>query len=218
MDDGWLRKHREIQETMEEVMVDVQELHRLQRANQSTTRIATQIDRETSRLDTLLETLTRTLASMQLSSTVRTEREKLIANSANQLERIRTSATGKNNVLGLTGSRGSAPKQIAHPEAGNMLMEQQEVIKQQDVSLDMLLASVTRQKEMGEAISDELDQQSGLLDDLEDGMSNTQVSVNRQQTRVENFLEQVKSSGNTCLILGLSALLLILTMLALDMI
>eukprot|EP00656_Telonema_subtile_P033768 TRINITY_DN3764_c0_g1_i6.p4 TRINITY_DN3764_c0_g1~~TRINITY_DN3764_c0_g1_i6.p4 ORF type:complete len:100 (-),score=23.93 TRINITY_DN3764_c0_g1_i6:56-355(-) len=99
-----------------------------------------------------------------------------------------------------------------------MLQQQQQAIVEQDVSLDMLLASVTRQKELGEAISTELDQQSGLLDELDDGMETTNMTVHRQQGRVEAYMKQVKESGNMCIILGLSTALIILTMLALDMI
>ena len=139
--------------------------------------------------------------------------------SATALERLRASATGDGSGLGLMGSRGSgAPEPVARPEVNNMLLQQTQQMQEQDASLDLLLASVTRQKEMGEAISEELDQQSGLLDDLEDGMETTKVTVTRQQSRVEGYMEQVKNSGNTCIILGLSTLLIILTMLALDMI
>lgn len=199
--------------------MDIQELHRLQRAGQSTTRIASQIDRELARLNTGLETLTRTLASQPLAASVRTQRERMIADSANALERLKASAMGQESGIGLMGSRGTGAREpVARPEVDNMLMQQQQQLKEQDASLDLLLASVTRQKEMGEAISEELDVQSGLLDDLEDGMDNTKLTVSRQQGRVEGYMEQAKNSGNTCIILGLSTLLIILTMLALDMI
>ena len=99
-----------------------------------------------------------------------------------------------------------------------MLQEQQQMMQTQDVSLDLLLQSVERQKEMGEAISDELDQQSGLLDDLETGMDNTGMVLGRQQQRVEEVLEKAGKGGTLCIIIALSGVLTILTMLALDII
>eukprot|EP00658_Telonema_sp_P-2_P014212 TRINITY_DN15397_c0_g1_i4.p1 TRINITY_DN15397_c0_g1~~TRINITY_DN15397_c0_g1_i4.p1 ORF type:complete len:142 (-),score=17.26 TRINITY_DN15397_c0_g1_i4:191-616(-) len=111
-----------------------------------------------------------------------------------------------------------ADVETGNPQAEQLLLHQQQAIADQDASLDLLLASVNRQKQMGMAISDELDQQSSLLDELDDGMETTGMTVNRHQSRIEAFLKQANSGGNFCIILGLSALLMILTMLALDMI
>lgn len=132
--------------------------------------------------------------------------------------RLRNPERSMRAGLGLDEPSAAVPSRQPNQQASMMLQQQQEAIEQQDVSLDILLASVERQKEMGIAISNELDQQSGLLDELDDGMETTGMTVNRQQSRLEEYMKQAAASGNTCIILGLSAVLMVLTMLALDII
>jgi len=103
-------------------------------------------------------------------------------------------------------------------EAEKVLETQQQTMEDQDAGLDMLYESVLRQKEISHAIGDELDVQSGLLDDLENAMDNTGNSLNRQQSRVEQLMETAKSSGSTWLIVALSITLVILTMLVFNII
>lgn len=95
---------------------------------------------------------------------------------------------------------------------------QQQTMADQDEGLDALYQSVLRQKELGNAIGDELDVQSGLLDDLGHAMDNTGSSLNRQQSRVEELMENAAKSGNTMIICALSTTLVILTMLVLGII
>ena len=89
---------------------------------------------------------------------------------------------------------------------------------EQDDGLDALYQSVLRQKELGNAIGDELDVQSNLLDDLGHAMDSTGSSLGRQQSRVEELMESAGKSGNTMIICGPSTTLIVLTMLVLGII
>jgi len=228
--DAWLDKHNELQQNLEESFVDAQELQRLKRSGKDASRISSQIERDTGRAESTFSTLKRMLPSLTLSSSEKAKRESMLADISSAMNRLRSQVQGG-------GGRGAPPQgfteytdrsslgmQRGEEAAGGkrienqMMQEQQQMMQGQDVSLDLLLESVNRQKEMGEAISEELDQQSGLLDDLENGMDNTGMVLGRQQQRVEEVLEKAGKGGTLCIIVALSGVLAILTMLALDII
>jgi len=141
----------------------------------------------------------------------------------------KTSGGGTSSASSGSNQRGRAPRDHELETFGNggfhgnsqaekVLETQQQTMEDQDAGLDMLYESVLRQKEISHAIGDELDVQSGLLDDLENAMDNTGNSLNRQQSRVEQLMETAKSSGSTWLIVALSITLVILTMLVFNII
>merc|ERR1711865_851244 len=201
---AWLDKHNELQRNLEEIVVDVQEVQRLKRGGKNS-----------------FGTLKRMLSSLPLTPHEKRKRESMLADTMSAMNRLKNQTlmgSDAASVNNMPGGQAAAQPSSKGGVAQQMLMEQQDMMSSQDASMDLLLASVTRQKEMGEAIGEELDQQSGLLDDLENGMDTTGMVLGRQQARVEGVLEQAGKGGTMCIIIALSALLAILTMLALDII
>ncbi|KAI3649863.1 hypothetical protein MP228_005495 [Amoeboaphelidium protococcarum] len=63
-----------------------------------------------------------------------------------------------------------------------------QVIVSQDQQLDVLLQSIRRQKHVGIAISDELDVQKAMIDDLDAGVDRTQARVSGISTQIKKLL------------------------------
>eukprot|EP00658_Telonema_sp_P-2_P014211 TRINITY_DN15397_c0_g1_i2.p1 TRINITY_DN15397_c0_g1~~TRINITY_DN15397_c0_g1_i2.p1 ORF type:complete len:150 (-),score=44.62 TRINITY_DN15397_c0_g1_i2:24-473(-) len=67
MQDAWLDKHTDLAHRIDELQVDAQEVARLSRAGKDTTRIQSQLSRDSAKLTTWLESLRRTLPNLPLS-------------------------------------------------------------------------------------------------------------------------------------------------------
>ncbi|KAI3639827.1 hypothetical protein MIR68_002141 [Amoeboaphelidium protococcarum] len=63
-----------------------------------------------------------------------------------------------------------------------------QVIASQDQQLDVLLQSIRRQKQVGIAISDELDVQKAMIDELDAGVDRTQARVSGISTQIKKLL------------------------------
>jgi len=237
MGDAWLDKLEEVAQLLDEITIDVQEKERLSHQGASTDRIATRIRRDMSRMESGVHTLSDNLSKLPLQEKERARRERMLGQIVQKLEYL--DGDSKSTGVGRTGSGGSTNNNRSalmssssggkntgqgqemdtfgqgNSEAERVLQMQQATFEEQDKGLDSLYDSVLRQKQMSQAIGDELDVQSGLLDDLEHGMDNTGTSLNRQQSRVEQLMEMSQNSGNTCIIVALTCMLIILTYLIL---
>jgi t-SNARE complex subunit (syntaxin) len=75
------------------------------------------------------------------------------------------------------------------PPAGRDLLQQQDqVIRQQDQSLDQLANSVATLHRMGNDINGELVAQGHLLDDLERGVDQTRGALDSQHSRLKKLM------------------------------
>eukprot|EP00658_Telonema_sp_P-2_P014210 TRINITY_DN15397_c0_g1_i1.p1 TRINITY_DN15397_c0_g1~~TRINITY_DN15397_c0_g1_i1.p1 ORF type:complete len:219 (-),score=49.01 TRINITY_DN15397_c0_g1_i1:95-751(-) len=172
MQDAWLDKHTDLAHRIDELQVDAQEVARLSRAGKDTTRIQSQLSRDSAKLTTWLESLRRTLPNLPLSDQEAGRRSGMLIRTERAVAAIQSQANTRAGLFN-GGNDLVADVETGNPQAEQLLLHQQQAIADQDASLDLLLASVNRQKQMGMAISDELDQQSSLLDELDDGMETT---------------------------------------------
>ena len=92
-----------------------------------------------------------------------------------------------------------APREMVTPN--EVLLQQDQMIRQQDSSLEALSRSIGTLKGMGGQIHNELTLQSNLLDDLERGVDRTQNSMLTQQSRLKALLRRNKDSGFYCAII-----------------
>ena len=81
-----------------------------------------------------------------------------------------------------------------------MLERQQQIMRQQDQGLDLLAQSIARQKNMGLAIGNELEDQNEMLDELSEAMDNTDRRLVRETGHVMRVTEKAKSGGMCCCI------------------
>ncbi|KAL0103342.1 hypothetical protein PUN28_017551 [Cardiocondyla obscurior] len=71
---------------------------------------------------------------------------------------------------------------------------QEQVLREQDKDLEELCKVITRQKEIGQTISNEVDHQNEIIDDLADHMDRTDESLINKTRQVRN----IQSKDSTC--------------------
>nr|XP_020760204.1 syntaxin-8 isoform X4 [Odocoileus virginianus texanus] len=81
--------------------------------------------------------------------------------------------------------------------------QQQKIIQEQDAGLDALSSIISRHKQMGQEIGNELDEQNEIIDDLANLVENTDEKL-RTETRRVNLVDRKSTSCAFCLILALS--------------
>lgn len=86
---------------------------------------------------------------------------------------------------------------------------QLDIMRQQDEQLDQLALAVNRIGDMGKEINEELEDQSRLLDDLDESFSGTRARMGDVHSRLNAFIQQT-SRGQLCTIAWLSLLFLVL--------
>ncbi|KAI0746718.1 hypothetical protein C8Q80DRAFT_1053110, partial [Daedaleopsis nitida] len=100
------------------------------------------------------------------------------------------------------------------PEAGyssgEMLMQQREIMDVQDVHLDELSRSITRQRDLSLQINDELDVHTGLLEGLDHDLDRTDTRLTHARRRLDRVARGAKENGSTVMIALLILVLLIL--------
>ncbi|XP_057167305.1 syntaxin-8 isoform X6 [Ursus arctos] len=71
--------------------------------------------------------------------------------------------------------------------------QQQKIIQEQDAGLDALSSIISRQKQMGKEIGNELDEQNEIIDDLANLVENTDGKL-RTETRRVNMVDRKSTS------------------------
>ncbi|KAJ7340166.1 Syntaxin-8 [Desmophyllum pertusum] len=87
----------------------------------------------------------------------------------------------------------------------DMRRQQQQVIAEQDQGLEALSGILQRQKFMGQAISDEVDTQNEIIDDIDNRMDHTNQRLIKETTHVK----RVTAKSSTCGMLIVIILLII---------
>lgn len=86
---------------------------------------------------------------------------------------------------------------------------QTQLVQDQDIHLTELGNVISRQKQIGLAISRELDTQVEILDDVDSGVERVQRRLGGVQGRLDNFVNQDAGCRNTGIIVGLLGVLLV---------
>ncbi|XP_077748782.1 syntaxin-8 isoform X1 [Canis aureus] len=74
--------------------------------------------------------------------------------------------------------------------------QQQKIIQEQDAGLDALSSIISRQKQMGKEIGNELDEQNEIIDDLANLVENTDGKLRTETRRVNMVDRKSTSCGN----------------------
>ena len=102
------------------------------------------------------------------------------------------------------------PAAPANPQS--VLQSQDQIIRQQDQSLDALGRSVATLNRMGHEIHGELLHQGNLLDDLERGVDQTRNALVSQNTRMQRLIQRTRKNcwWMMCIVLLIVALIVVL--------
>ncbi|KAJ2990173.1 hypothetical protein NUW54_g8551 [Trametes sanguinea] len=99
------------------------------------------------------------------------------------------------------------------PEAGysseEMLLQQRRIMDDQDVHLDELSRSITRQRDISLQINDELDVHTGLLEGLDHDLDRTDSRLTHARRKLDRVARGAKENGST-LMIGLLILVLLI--------
>ncbi|KAJ7864994.1 hypothetical protein B0H14DRAFT_3084358 [Mycena olivaceomarginata] len=98
------------------------------------------------------------------------------------------------------------------PEAapGELLQTQRLLMDQQDSQLDMLSHSINRQRDMSLQINDELEVHTGLLEELDTDLGQTDTMLGSARRRLDRVAKGAKNNGSTVTIGALILILLVL--------
>lgn len=80
------------------------------------------------------------------------------------------------------------------------LVRQQQIMQEQDSGLDIIQQSIMRQKQMGLAISNEIDEQNVMLDDLGDNLHRSNSVLQDRTNQIVRVTEKAKGQGLCCCI------------------
>ncbi|XP_027052076.1 syntaxin-8-like [Pocillopora damicornis] len=97
------------------------------------------------------------------------------------------------------------PEPDSNVSIDDMRRQQQQIIAEQDQGLEALSGIIQRQKLMGQAISDEVDLQNDIIDDIDARMDQTNQRLIRETTHVR----KVTAKSSTCGMLVVIVLLII---------
>ncbi|XP_010156151.1 PREDICTED: syntaxin-8-like, partial [Eurypyga helias] len=75
----------------------------------------------------------------------------------------------------------------------DLRQQQRRIIEEQDAGLDALSSIISRQKQMGQEIGNELDEQNEIIDDLTNLVENTDDKL-RNQTRHVKMVDKKSTS------------------------
>jgi len=95
-------------------------------------------------------------------------------------------------------------------EPGIMLQTQRRMMDEQDEHLDMLSHSINRQHHISLQINDELDVHTGLLEELDTDLDETESRMTSARRRLDRVAKGAKENGSTVAIAVLILVLLVL--------
>lgn len=219
MSEKWLSEYDRTSGKLEEVQAAINERARLAKSGSDTSKVTNQIRRLFQEINS-----SATALEMQLEDFSRQyllpekeigRRQDLISTLKGRYDQMnalfKKSSAGysvddsRSALLSGPGA-GGAGKPRFESEAtrtmdnGALIQQQDQIMREQDQGLDSLSQSIARQKQLGLAIGQELDEHNEMLGDLNAGMDNTQRRLKRETKHVEYITEKTKTGGMICCI------------------
>jgi len=220
--DRWIASYEQATAKADEVTAAVNERDRLARTGQNASKITSQVRRLLSELTQTINRLEESLNTagreyhitdaefnrrQNLISTLKGRKDQVQSAAGREGGRGGMSGPGDRNQLfgdNESGAGRRGPRQEDDSTMGRdshgLLERQQTIMRDQDDGLDILAASIARQKNMGLAIGNELDDQDEMLDELGDAMDRTDQRLTRTTGQVMQVTEKAKSGGMCCCI------------------
>jgi hypothetical protein len=99
--------------------------------------------------------------------------------------------------------------------AGSSIHRQQQLMQQQDQGLEMLSQSAVRLGQLSNAISDDLEQQNKMLDEIDDDMDAAVENLDFVTRKTKEFIELSGGQKNCIVIVTLAAICILLLFLIL---
>ncbi|KAI1896794.1 hypothetical protein AGOR_G00098480 [Albula goreensis] len=227
--DPWLQNYDATCRLAQEIAENIHERNRQQRTGGNPAKLNMTLRASLQKLKQhivqLRETLLRAASSRRIMQSEADRRQNLVDDLVTREKQL--NATFRGDVtepepsrstlmtggVGAGAGRGAPanPWLIDEPEEtrglgfGEIKQQQQRIIEEQDAGLDALAAVISRQKQMGQEIGNELDEQNEIIDDLAHLVDKTDDRIRNETRRVK--IVETKSAN--CGMLVVIVLLLI---------
>ncbi|XP_026551972.1 syntaxin-8 [Pseudonaja textilis] len=222
--DPWLLLYDSACYIAQEIAEKIQEHNRYQRSGESTTKVSValrsslqNLEEKTNRLKDLLF---HSVSTRQITQIEGERRQILVDELFTAHRKLQASFQNENtepDVIRSSLMAGGVRRPIINPwlveepeetrglDFHDIRQQQQRIIEEQDSGLDALSSILSRQKQMGQEIGNELEEQNEIIDDLANLVENTDDKL-RKQTK--NVL-RVEKKSTSCGMMVVIVLLLI---------
>ncbi|XP_050175521.1 syntaxin-8 [Myiozetetes cayanensis] len=220
----WLSLLDAARQLAQDIAEKIQERNRCQRSGESSAKInvaiRSSLQNLREKIDQLKELLLRAVSTRQITQLEGDRRQNLVDDLLTRHKQLEASYRNEGPEPDMTRSslmtggvkRGvTNPWLLEEPEEtrglgfDDLRQQQRRIIEEQDAGLDALSSIISRQKQMGQEIGNELDEQNEIIDDLTNLVENTDDRL-RTQTR---HVKMVDRKSTSCGMLVVIVLLLI---------
>ncbi|XP_068007706.1 syntaxin-8 [Melanerpes formicivorus] len=222
--DPWLSLYDAACQVAQETAERIQERNRYQRNGESSAKlnvvIRSLLQSLREKIEQLKELLLRAVSTRQITQLEGDRRQNLVDDLLTRQKQLQASYQSEGPGPDVTRSSlmsGGVKRGVSNPWLleeseetrglgfGDLRQQQRRIIEEQDAGLDALSSIISRQKQMGQEIGNELDEQNEIIDDLTNLVENTDDKV-RSQTR---HVKLVEKKSTSCGLLVVIVLLLI---------
>jgi t-SNARE complex subunit (syntaxin) len=131
-----------------------------------------------------------------------------LTNFKDRLEQLAEKRSGKANQTAIQVYGGGGDEE---DDSGALLNMQKTLREEQDQHLESLSHVLSRQKQLGQMIGDELDLQSELLDDLDTDLDRTKGKMSRTMRTLDTVGKAAKSrKGTVAIVLLIVAIIIVI--------
>lgn len=223
--DEWLSEFKTVEKYGQDIMEKINERNRLRRGGGNYTKVQSDVRimlKTFSRdLNNLKQLLLRASSQYHVSDREIEQRQNMLDQLITKEKQMNVAFQQENDqsdfgrsTLLTTEPRGRDPSNPfdepgGYPDSnvsiGDMRRQQQQIIAEQDEGLEALSGIIQRQKMMGQAITDEVDLQNEILDDIDGRMDQTNTRLIKETAHVK----RVTAKSSTCGMLVVIILLII---------
>ncbi|XP_075626529.1 syntaxin-8 isoform X1 [Balearica regulorum gibbericeps] len=208
----------------QEIAEKIQERNRYQRNGESSAKlnvvIRSSLQNLREKIDQLKDLLLRAVSTHQITQLEGDRRQNLVDDLLTRQKQLQASYKNEGtepDVIRSSLMTGGVKRGVTNPWLleeseetrglgfDDLRQQQRRIIEEQDAGLDALSSIISRQKQMGQEIGNELDEQNEIIDDLTNLVENTDDKL-RNQTR---HVKMVDKKSTSCGMLVVIVLLLI---------
>lgn len=222
--DPWLSQYDAACQLAQEVAERIQERSRHRRNGESSAKlnviIRSSLQNLKEKIDQLKDSLLRAVSTHQITQLEGDRRQNLVDDLLTRQKQLQSSYKNEGtepDVIRSSLMAGGVKRGVTNPWLleeseetrglgfDDIRQQQRRIIEEQDAGLDALSSIISRQKQMGQEIGNELDEQNEIIDDLTNLVENTDSKL-RTQTR---HVKMVDRKSTSCGMLVVIVLLLI---------
>ncbi|XP_041261140.1 syntaxin-8 isoform X2 [Onychostruthus taczanowskii] len=218
--DPWLSLLAAARQLAQDIAEKLQERNRCQRSGESSAKvnvaIRSSLQSLREKIEQLREQLLRAVSTRQITQLEGDRRQNLVDELLTRHRQLEASYRNEGPEPDMSRSSlmaGGATRGLANPWLleeseetrglgfDELRQQQRRIIEEQDAGLDALSSIISRQKQMGQEIGNELDEQNEIIDDLTSLVESTDGRL-RSQTRHVKVVERKSTSCDPDLPLG----------------